>query len=271
VFISKPGGFGAFNAINKTQKKLGNNLMELASGKNSLASNPASIALLNGLQSQISGLNQTNQSISYTQLSLQTAQGALSSIQSDLQNLKDLALQASNGSLSGSDRELLNTEFQQVLSNIDGTAQSTAFGDQKLLDGSFSQSVPLTPGGSSTTVNIDSASTDSLNISELDISTQEGAADALAAIDAAMESVVASQVQLGAQESALSAAASSNSVAIENLSAAHSQMGDTDYAQAMAEFHSNKVALQAQVQVLNLQNQLFKGLSEQLFNLAKKK
>lgn len=269
----KIGSSGILRNLLNTQNKLKNNFSRLSSGRRSSASSdPAGLAIASGLESQVRSLNRANQSIQYTQGALQTADGALSSVSSDLQRLRELAVQASNGSLSDQDRSNLQQEFDQVVSNIDQTASQTSFGDQSLLDGSFSQEVQTgSEAGQTQTVSIDSASSTALGINAEGVSTQEAAQDALSAIDSAIEEVNSSRANIGAQQNALEFRSSTNSVQSENLAAAQSQIQDVDLAAELTELSKNKLQLKAQIAALRAEKETFQSFSNELFGNSRRK
>lgn len=129
-----------------TQRNLGNSssalqtsLQRLSTGSriNSAKDDAAGLQISNRLTSQINGLNvavrNANDGISLAQ----TAEGALQQTTNILQRMRDLALQSANGSNSATDREALQKEVNQLKSEIDRISETTSFGGQKLLDGSF--------------------------------------------------------------------------------------------------------------------------------------
>jgi flagellin len=252
------------NNMGKTNKKLKSTFNSLASGQLDLiSSNPAQAALASGLKSQVNSLNKINQGIQVTQLALNTASGALQGTADLLQDVRALALQASNGTLGTAERAAINNEAQELLQEVDSISQNTSFNGVKLLDGSFSQNVVVSEG-SSKSVSVASSSLSSLGLSDIDLSTAGGAQDALEAIDNAIAQNIENQVRIGASQSALDFSSSSNAITAENLTAAYSAVADTDFAQATADLNSLKIQSQAQIALLNVQNQLFKDLSNSL-------
>ena len=125
--------------LNSSQNALATTLQRLSSGMriNSAKDDAAGLAISERMTSQIRGLNQAvrnaNDGISMSQ----TAEGALGEIGNNLQRIRDLAVQSRNASNSVSDRTALNNEVQQLKSEIDRVASTTAFNGIKLLDGSF--------------------------------------------------------------------------------------------------------------------------------------
>ncbi|MFZ2290344.1 MAG: flagellin [Halopseudomonas yangmingensis] len=129
-----------------TQRNLGNSssalqtsLQRLSTGSriNSAKDDAAGLQISNRLTSQINGLNvavrNANDGISLAQ----TAEGALQQSTNILQRMRDLSLQAANGSNSTSEREALNAEVTQLKKEVDRISNTTTFGGRKLLDGNF--------------------------------------------------------------------------------------------------------------------------------------
>lgn len=125
--------------LNSSQSSLAVSLQRLSSGLriNSAKDDAAGLAISDRMTAQIKGLNQAvrnaNDAISLSQ----TAEGALATSGDILQRVRELAVQSANASNSASDRKAIQAEVGQLLSELDRTAQTTAFNGQKLLDGSF--------------------------------------------------------------------------------------------------------------------------------------
>jgi flagellin len=125
--------------LNSSQNSLATTLQRLSSGLriNSAKDDAAGLAISERMTSQIRGLNQAvrnaNDGISMSQ----TAEGALGEVGNNLQRIRELAVQSRNASNSASDRTALNNEVQQLKSEIDRVASTTAFNGIKLLDGTF--------------------------------------------------------------------------------------------------------------------------------------
>lgn len=127
-------------ALNGSQSALQTSLQRLSSGLriNSAKDDAAGLAISERFTSQIRGLNQAvrnaNDGISLSQ----TAEGALASVGSSLQRIRELAVQSSNDTNSSGDRQALNDEVQQLISEIERVANTTEFNGQRVLDGSLS-------------------------------------------------------------------------------------------------------------------------------------
>jgi len=123
----------------RTQGDLATSLQRLSSGLriNSAKDDAAGLAISERFTTQIRGLNQAVRNANDGISLAQTAEGALSELTSNLQRIRELAVQAANSTNSPSDRQALDEEVQQRLAEIDRIATQTAFNDQKLLDGTF--------------------------------------------------------------------------------------------------------------------------------------
>ncbi|KXU38928.1 flagellin [Ventosimonas gracilis] len=125
--------------LNTSSGALDTSLQRLSTGSriNSAKDDAAGLQIANRLTSQINGLNvavkNTKDGISMAQ----TAEGALQQSTSILQRMRDLALQAANGSNSAEERKALNAETAELKKELDRIANTTTFGGKKLLDGSF--------------------------------------------------------------------------------------------------------------------------------------
>ena len=129
----------AQNSLASSGSQLATALAQLSSGLriNTAADNAAGYAITQGMTSQINGLDQAANNASDGVSLTQTASGALSEITSDLQTMRDLAVQSLNATNSTQDRADLDTQFQQLKADIDQVATTTQFNGVNLLDGTF--------------------------------------------------------------------------------------------------------------------------------------
>lgn len=139
----------------------------LASGKriNSAKDDAAGLAIASRLESQVKGVTQGIRNLSDATSVLQVAEGGMASIETNLQRIRELAVQAANGSYSDADRSSLNNEATQLLAEIDRVATTTSFSGQSLLDGSFTnKSFNLGNAGEDLAISINALNTTSLGI-----------------------------------------------------------------------------------------------------------
>jgi len=130
----------AQRTVSKSQDGLATSLQRLSTGLriNSAKDDAAGLAISERFTSQIRGLNQAARNANDGISLVQTAEGALTEVGSNLQRIRELAVQASNGTNTQADRDALNTEVTQLKSEIQRVSEQTNFNGTKLLDGSFS-------------------------------------------------------------------------------------------------------------------------------------
>jgi len=126
--------------VAKSQEGLATSLQRLSTGLriNSAKDDSAGLAISERFSSQIRGLNQAARNANDGISLVQTAEGALTEVGSNLQRIRELAVQASNGTNTQADRDALNSEVTQLKAEIQRVSEQTNFNGTKLLDGSFS-------------------------------------------------------------------------------------------------------------------------------------
>lgn len=130
----------AYRNLSMTQSKLSDSLQKLSSGYriNKAADDAAGLSISEGLQAQIGGLTQAVKNAQDGINVVQTADGALTEVDSILQRMNDLAVQASNtGSQDTTARQAAQTELNQLNTDLNNIGSQTQFGQSKLLDGTF--------------------------------------------------------------------------------------------------------------------------------------
>ena len=231
---------------------------------NSAADDAAGLQISDRLTSQVQGLNQAvrnaNDAISLTQ----TAEGALGEVTTSLQRIRQLAVQSQNGINSDSDREALQKEVTALRTEISRIATTTQFGNVNVLDGNFSAKF-LVGANEGQTISVNLSSTNlgqiggfsatGLGLVSNDISTADGASALLGDVDAAISGIGAVRADLGALQNRFQSTIRNLSNISENLSAARSQIMDTDFASETAELTRNQIVQQASISVLSQANQ----------------
>jgi flagellin len=157
--------FNAYRNLASTNTVLGKSLEKLSSGYriNRAADDASGLVISQGLRAQVSGLRQATRNAQDGVSVVQTAEGALTEVHSMLNRIRDLIVQAANTASSDSAaRTAAQNEITQLQSEIDRIAQTTTFGSQALLNGTFgAQAAQLsftTVNASGVTVNSGSAS-----------------------------------------------------------------------------------------------------------------
>ncbi len=130
----------AYKNLQNTQMNLSSSLEKLSSGYriNKASDDASGLVISEGLKSQISGLQQATANAQNGISVVQTAEGALSSVQSMLQRMRDLVIESANtGANDTTARQAAQNEIVQLRNEIDQVANTTSFGNQQLLNGSF--------------------------------------------------------------------------------------------------------------------------------------
>jgi flagellin len=139
VISTNVASLNAQRNLTSSQSSLATSLQRLSSGLriNSAKDDAAGLAIADRFTTQIRGLNQASRNANDAISLSQTAEGALGEVTSNLQRIRELAVQSANATNSSSDRAALDLEVQQRLAEIDRISSSTSFNGQKILDGSF--------------------------------------------------------------------------------------------------------------------------------------
>jgi flagellin len=252
------------NALNQNQTALQNSMQKLSTGSriNTAADDPAGLAISQGLQSQIGGLNQASSNAADGISLIQTASGALTQVSAILQNVRDLAVQAANDTENVASRGDIQTEVTSLASELTRIGASTNFNGINLLDGTASALTFQVGSGSTAaanqiTLDLSGANATSIGtaVAALTFDSAADAATSIAALDTQIQSVSTEQATLGASQDRLQSTQQSLAIDSENLTAANSQISDTDMASEMANFTKDNVLVQAGTAMLSQANQ----------------
>ena len=126
------------NSINRNERMMTSTMERLSTGKriNSAADDAAGLAIATKMTSQIRGLDQAGRNANNATSMVQLADGAAEQVSNILQRMREIVVQAADGSNSASDVAVLNVEFKEAASEVDRIVDSTEFNGKKLLDGS---------------------------------------------------------------------------------------------------------------------------------------
>ena len=257
--------------LNNAADALSTSMSRLSSGLkiNSAKDDAAGLQIATRMSSQIRGQNvavkNANDGISLAQ----TAEGALQESTNILQRMRELAVQARNGTNGTADQTATNAEFAQMSDELTRIAASTQLNGKNLLDGSAG-TVQLQVGSNTGTANhIDlvlSSKFDAVSMSvdkatlALTGATVTGAQanidNAITAIDAAIAQIGATRANLGASQNRLTSTISNLQNITENVTAAQGRVQDTDFAAETANLTKQQTLQQASTAVLAQANQL---------------
>ncbi|MBX5491512.1 MAG: flagellin [Chloroflexi bacterium] len=268
-----------------TQMSLSKSVERLSSGLriNRAADDAAGLSISEKLRAQVNGLAQASRNAQDAISMIQTAEGGLNEVHAMLQRMRELAVQASNDTLSDADRANIKSELQQLLAEVNHIGDSTEFNGKKLLDGSLTTTgtgpanfqIGATASDAitvefknvkiDTTANGADTAMDALNtaLSNFNATSGQTVANAQAlitAVDGAITFVNSVRSTLGAYQNRLEHTIANLGVSHENLSASESRIRDADIAEEMANFTRNQILQQAGTAILAQANQVPQGV-----------
>ncbi len=242
--------------VANTTSRLQRSFERLSSGLriNRAADDAAGLAISESFRAEVRSLQQAQRNAFDGVSLVQVAEGALDETSALLIRMRELAVQSANGTLTSSERSSIDTEFQDIISEIDRIAQTTNFNGLSLLTsggGGITFQIGADGGSSDTiTVSATDATAAGIGVSGLSVTTASGATSALATIDSAITTVASLRSTFGANQNRLESTIRSLGIAVENLSAAESRIRDVDVASETAALTRNQVLQQAGVSVL---------------------
>ncbi len=237
-----------------SQMDLNKAVSRLSSGFriNQAADDAAGLAIANGLSADSMALTQAVRNAGDAIGIVQIADGSLGNMSNLLTRATTLATQAASGTLGENERQTINTEYQQILGEINRTVDAAQFKGEKI----FSQTGPVrkeiyvgdTRQASTITVEVggpDGSGTEALGLSDTTLSTAEDAQAALAKMSGAIQNVSQWRGELGAQSNRINNAISVIQVQNENLMGAESTIRDANMAEESTNLTRNRILLQS--------------------------
>ena len=246
--------FNAYRNLTVSDGQLSKSLEKLSSGFriNRAADDAAGLVISENLRSQVGGLRVASRNAQDGISVVQTAEGALTEVHSMLQRMRELVLQASNGSSDSDAKAAIDAEVDALVAEITRVGDSTRFGNTTLLNAT-----------SSMTFQVGSTSADTIAVSFSDMrstaigasgsalntvdvtSTTQTTSERLTIIDEAIKDVSTLRGSLGAAQNRLEHTVANLSVAVENLAASESRIRDADMAAEMVQFTRHQILMQA--------------------------
>ena len=236
---------------------------------NRAADDAAGLAISEGLRSDIRASRQAVRNANDGISVINITEGALNEQASILIRLRELASQASTGTVGSTERQTIQLEFDALRLEIDRIAATTEFNGQKLVDGSLASNVSsgnqifIQVGIDSsadsrinlnTSINLNAVTSSSLSIDTLSVTSSAGALSALDAINTSIGTVTQGRGKVGAVQNRLARTIANLSITVENLVAAESQMRDADIAHEVAMLTRNQILVQASTAMVGQAN-----------------
>ncbi len=285
----------AYRNLSANQLNVKTTMDKLSSGQkiNRGADDAAGLAISEKMRNRLKALDKAEQNVLDGISMVQTLEGGMSETHNLLQRMRELAVQAGNGTLATEDRTAIQEEINQLTNEVSRIAQTTQFNGKDLLTGNFStddnaifiqtnaganEGISLTIddvralsiGISSTTQpnadvrKLDVPSVDGTPEYALSMMTEQDANDAISRYTQAIDTISAQRSKLGAIQNRFEAMSSVLSVSKENLTASESRIRDTDMAREMMEYAKYNILNQSGMAMIAQANALPQGVLQLL-------
>ena len=245
VINTNVNSLNAQRNLNTSQGSLATSMQRLSSGLriNSAKDDAAGLAISDRMNAQIKGMSVSIRNANDAVSLAQTAEGALATTTDVLQRMRELAVQAQNGSMTASDRANLDTEYAALNSEIGRISSQTKFNGTAIINTAQTFTFQIGANGG-----------DQLNVATVamsgvavggGVSTAAAASTAMGAIDSALDTVTTQRATYGATINRFQYAIQNLSVASENQTAARGRILDADFASETANLARSQILQQA--------------------------
>ena len=256
---------------------------------NRAADDAAGLSISEKMRRQIRGLTQASSNAQDGISLVQTAEGALNEVQDMLQRMNELSVKAANGTLQTVDRNYIQSEVDNLTSEINRVASTTTFNEQNLLDGTFTKKMLQVGSEGNMTGNVHEGQEINININKMDfgtitntstdfnsaiktgsslgtkvpelkVTTAELAKSSINVVKNALQNVSTMRSNLGAIQNRLEHTIKNLDNVVENTTSAESAIRDTDMATEMVKYSNNNILAQAGQSMLAQANQSNQGV-----------
>jgi len=256
------------NSLMQTNASMSKSLEKLSTGLriNRAADDAAGLSVSEGLRSQIRGSEQARRNSDDAIAMMQIAESGAQQVTDSLQRMRELAIQAANGTYTNTERNYIQQEFDQLSHEITRMTNAVTYNGISLLTDNTTFTFQVSAMGtgmastiSFTTNNLQVCST-GLDLAGSAVSSQSMAQMAIPSIDAALTSVLNLRSTIGAVMNRLEKTIDSLGVMISNYSDAESRIRDLDFATETTKFTRNQILTQSGTSMLAQANQLPQGV-----------
>ena len=268
------GGLFAAKAASQSQATIDSAMQRLSTGSriNNAKDDAAGQAIATRLTAEIQGLEIASRNVADGQSLVDTAEGALQETHTLLLRMREIGVQAANGTLSTSDNQALDAEFQQLVKEIDRIAQNTTWAGAALLNGdasgtedstatfSFQAGVGNNSGADVFSVTVKNADSTTLDLyvatsatddtNTIGLLSQSSAGSAITAVDAAIATVSSERANLGAVSNRMASTMANLDQIRVNLTASKGRIADADFAAETANLAKGQILQQAATAML---------------------
>ena len=268
------GGLFAAKAASQSQATIDSAMQRLSTGSriNNAKDDAAGQAIATRLTAEIQGLEIASRNVADGQSLVDTAEGALQETHTLLLRMREIGVQAANGTLSTSDNQALDAEFQQLVKEIDRIAQNTTWAGAALLNGdggtvdtsetfSFQAGVGNNSGADVFSVTVKNADATTLDIyveqtvsgvtsNSVGLLSQSSAQTAIGLVDTAIATVSSERANLGAVSNRMASTMANLDQIRVNLTASKGRIADADFAAETANLAKGQILQQAATAML---------------------
>jgi flagellin len=247
-----------------SQRNLSKTMQRLASGSRIVQAgdDPAGLAISDGLNAQVRSLGAAMRNAQDGISMVQVFEGGTNEINNMMVRMRELAMQAASDTIGDREREMINNEVGELNSEITRVANTTNYSGRYLLNGEIQDlDIQVGPNNDPEKDRIRFApgesdlKADALGIDGLDVSTKEGAQEALDEVDQAMIRVNQVRAKVGSFQSRLQTTLSSQGIFKENLTTAYSRIRDTDVAEEATNLAKETILRSAGISILTQANE----------------
>ena len=240
--------------LDRVQREMDTSIARLSSGKRITRAHDdaAGSAIAGRMESQIRGLNMSIRNAKDGQSLVDTQEGALQEMGAMLQRIRELAVQAVNGTASNDDQDYMQLEVSQLFLEMKAVADNTRFNDERVLTGaSFSFYSDIDVAGTAITVSAISVRPASLGVTVAAISIGSGTTGAasvagmITKLDSAIGSIAAYRAHLGAVSNRFNHIIDNLTNVVANTESSKSRIEDADFAVETTQLTRNTVLQQA--------------------------
>ena len=256
------GALKASQASYSVNKSMETSMQRLSSGQriNSAADDSAGLQIANRLTAEIQAINMSVRNAADAQAMLATAEGASKEIHLLLLRMREIAVQASNGTMDTADRAAIASEFTALEEEINRIGEDTTWAGNQLLDGTFSVAgdgrFQIGPdSGQTITHRIEDLATTAISIvAAIDVTTFTKAQSAITQLDKSISTVGTERQQLGAVMNRLDHTIANLQQVSTNLQTSKGRIVDADFAAESANLARTQVLQQASMAMLSQAN-----------------
>lgn len=240
--------------LTERYENMGRKMEKLSSGRkiNRAGDDSAGLAISEKMKAQIRGYNKAMQNIQDAVNLVDIADGALNETHNILQRIRELSVQSANDTYVNKDRDKLQLEVNELLSEIDKIAGETHYNTKNLIDGFYKEGFNFFVGPNKDNIYgliLENMNNVSLKVEGLNLSSQKLANESIKKVDLALEKVSSERAKLGATHNRLEHSLQNVRIQHDNLANSESRIRDADMAKVISSYTADKIMMNSGVSV----------------------